>query len=225
MYTQKLLLFLITLSSSLAKEDVLETSSVTYKEIPAAFKNGVGKFFDDMSQSFEANGLQKKQDNLRSEAHPNVALPVGKKYVEIIPQNTVANAYLEKEIYIHNPNCQIKFEKYEKPAIYVSHLWGVNTCYLSTFTSDINDPSTFVYAKAAYEDVMDAIDGKSFSVSVHLYKDSKCTVEAKGNDFDAFHDSLPKDCSQLAGGSSEVSRSYTEPPARNLKILKGTSVR
>lgn len=96
---------------------------------------------------------------------------------------------------MQNTDCSIAYEKYEKPTKYISHLWGTDQCYLSTFTTDLADKATYVYAKGSFENVMDAEKGDAFAVTVRLYKDIDCSNQKSlGETYSVFHDTLPKTC-------------------------------
>jgi hypothetical protein len=146
------------------------------------------------------------------------------EYVEVVPQLPVAGEFLEKEMYIQNSECSIEYEKYSKPTKYISHLWGTDQCYLSTFTTDIADPSTFVYAKASFEDVVHAEQGPAFDVNVRLFKDAQCAEEVSGEGYAPFSDTLAKSCRTQRSGNSEVASLHATAPSRNLKLNKGASV-
>jgi len=218
----------ILCAMSSARKDEVLASSVTYNEIPEGVKAGIQRFFLNIQEQRKRDaltGVDNMKPNLRSEAIPNQPLPLPAGYKEHIPQVPVPKEYLEKEIFINNQKCEVSYEKYMKPTIYMSHLWGADTCYLSTFTTNIQDSSTYVYAKATYENVLDATEGDAFAVTVRLYKDAGCSEEATGESYSAFHDTLAKQCTLGAAGKSEQSQLYTVAPGRNLKISeRGTSV-
>lgn len=212
-----------------AKKNELEVNSATYHDVPSGTEDGMKQFFwklDKERVALKASDEAREQHpSLRQEAIPNQPVAKPDDYVEVIPQLPVSKAFLEKEMYVDNDACEIEYVKeHNRGTRYISHVWGVKSCYLSTFTTDVNDPSTHVYAMADYDNVMDAEQGKSFSVNVKLYKDSACTKEASGEAYEAFHDTLPADCKKGRNGNSEQARLLEDAPARNLKLNKGTSV-
>ena len=207
-HTRALTLFLFSVGAVIAKKNELEVNSATYHDIPSGTENGMKQFFWKLDKERVAlkasDEARERHPSLRQEAVPNQPVPRPDDYVEPIPQLPVAEAFLEKEMYIDNDVCQIEYAKeHNEGTRYISHLWGVNSCFLSTFTTDIDDPSTYVYAMADYDNVMDAEQGKSFSVNVKLYKDSSCTEEATGDAYEAFHDTLPAECKKGRNGNSE----------------------
>jgi len=213
----------------MGKSNEILTSSVTYNEIPEGVKSGIQRFFVSMEELRKKNaesGVDTQKANLRSEAFPNQPLPLPAGYVEHIPQVPASKGYLEKEIFLNDQKCMIEYEgKYSRPVIYMSHLWGVDTCYLSTFTTNVLDTNTHVYARAEYENVLDATEGDAYAVTVRLYKDAACSEEATGDGYSAFHDTLSKQCTKGAEGRSEQAQLHTTPPGRNSKISEGgTSV-
>jgi len=168
---------------------------------------------------------REEHPSLRQEAVPNQPVPKIADYVEVVPQLPVSKSFLEKEMYIDNDDCRIEYaKKHNEGTRYLSHLLGVKSCFLSTFTTDLDDQSTYVYAMADYDNVMDAEQGKSFSMNVKLFKDAACTEEMSGEAYQNFHDTLPEECKKGRNGNSEKATLWEEAPSRNLKLNKGTSV-
>merc|ERR1719181_243563 len=228
-YSQLTFVVLMALAvGSTAKQNELEKNSATYHDLPSGEQDGIKQFFwsldKERSNLKVSDAAREAHPSLRQEAIPNqpVALPEG--YKEVIPQLPVAKGFLEKVMYVNNGACEIEYESDGiRGTHYISHLWDVKSCYLSTFTTDVTDSSTYVYVMADYDNVMDAEQGKSFSVNVKLYKDSLCTQEANGEAYKAFHDTLPAECKKSRDGS-ELALLHEDAPARNLKLNKGTSV-
>lgn len=183
MYKYSVLLTLVSLASSSAKKLDYETGSMTYKIMPEATKNAVADFYSHIEETVMRNAKtdlsRMENKNLRSEAIPNVPLSTPTGYADPIPKVPVATEFLQKEVYVLNKDCQIKYNKNSNPTVYLSHLMGVDTCYLSTFTSDIDDKSTYLYAKATYKNVEDATAGDAFDLIVNLYKDSDCLIHVR----------------------------------------------
>lgn len=226
---QALILFMALVATASAHQNELEKDSATYHDTPVAETDGMKKFFwgldKEKANLASADEARHSNPSLRQEAIPNEPLPLPANYKEMIPQVSVSKGFLEKEMFVDNDACLIQFNKvHNEGTRYISHLWGVHSCYLSTFTTDVNDPSTHVYVMADYDNVMDAEQGKSYSVNVKLYKDSACTQEANGDQYEDFHDTLPSECKKGRNGNSEVALLHEEAPARNLKLNKGTSV-
>ena len=195
--------------SASAKQNELEKNSATYHDLPSGEQDGIKQFFwslDKERSSLKASDeAREAHPSLRQEAIPNQPVPLPEGYKEAIPQLPPAKGFLEKEMFVNNGICHINYEDDGiRGTHYISHLWGVKSCYLSTFTTDVNDPSTHVYVMADYDNVMDAEQGKSFSVNVNLYKDSACTHKADGEAYEAFHDTLPAECKKSRDGSEMV---------------------
>ena len=107
MYSTATLLVVLGLSvsSTQAKLNELELSSPTYKITPPGTKEGINDFFYNVNKLDRTDKPVAK--SLRSEAEPNVPLPLPEGYVEVVPQLPVAGEFLEKEMYIQNTECSI----------------------------------------------------------------------------------------------------------------------
>jgi hypothetical protein len=220
LYSAAFLLSILAAASG--KELPIETDSLTFKQQPQALAGGIDSFVSSVVETAKASKHAKK--SLRDDTQPNKPLKLS-GYMERVPQLDPAETYLKKETFVGNQKCHIEYNKYSKPTMYMSHVLGMDSCYLSTFTTSLEDPSTYTYVKSSYEKVDDSEAGPSFQIETTLYKDSACTEEAKEVTYSRFTDILPQTCTKKADGVSTVSELNTEPPPRNTKLNKGASVR
>jgi hypothetical protein len=224
MFKASLLCAVFYLSSVLGRQPEAELKSMTFGDaIPKGLTEGAKKFFSDIKVTPKSHE-QPARPSLRQESRPNVPLPMDKDYVEPVPQIPVANTFLEKEVFVFDSKCHVRYAKYEKPTVYLSHVLGMDSCYLSALTSDINDPSTYVYVKSTYESVHDAENGKSYALTTTSYEDSACTKKSSSENAAVYTDTLPQSCTAKADAVSVLASKYDEAPARNMRLNKGTSV-